>query len=56
MRIIGAEFSYAELFMIEMAIDEVMYRVNDTNNTTYQKYSLLDQKIYQLRKSAEKEE
>ena len=56
------ELSYDELFLLEMAVDQAMYAVEHlyaqnggTNNPAYQKYHLLNQKIYQLRKSAEKE-
>lgn len=54
------DLSYDELFLIEMAIDQAMYAVEhlyvqngDTDNPAYQKYRLLNQKIYELRKSAE---
>jgi len=48
--------SYDELFYIEMAVDQAMYAVEHQygmNNPAYQRYQLLSQKIYELRKSAE---
>lgn len=56
------DLSYDELFYIEMAVDQTMYAVEHlyvknggTDNPAYQKYRLLSQKIYELRKIAEKE-
>jgi len=38
------EFSETELFLIEMAIDEVMCRMNP-NSPNYQRFELLNQKV-----------
>lgn len=48
---IKTTFSEDELFLLEMAIDEVLWRIQDYNSPWYQRYNLLNQKINSLRKS-----
>ena len=48
------ELTYEELFLIEMAIDDVLYRLQDPKLPSYEKYHILDQKIYSIRVNAEK--
>jgi len=42
-------FTEDELFLMEMALDEVLWRITDTNNPTYKRYKLLEDKIYSAR-------
>ena len=49
-----SEFSDAELFLIEMALDEVLYKL-EVGSPMYKRFSLMNLKVYGLRKSAEKE-
>jgi hypothetical protein len=49
------EFSKDELFFIEMALDEVLYRLSDPNSPAYQRFKLVDDKVYSLRKQIDKE-
>lgn len=46
------ELTYDELFLLEMAVDEVLWKLND-NSPSYQRYKLLDIKINAQRKSLE---
>lgn len=46
---ISMRFTEDELFLIEMALDEVLWRITDTNNPTYKRYKLIDDKIYSAR-------
>lgn len=46
---INIEFTSDELFLLEMALDEVLWRLTDSSNPTYQRYQLLEQKIYAAR-------
>lgn len=50
------ELTYDELFLIEMAIDEVLYRIEDTNSPIYQRLHLLNMTLYERRKNWNKEE
>lgn len=42
-------FTEDELFLMEMALDEVLWRITDTNNPTYKRYKLIEDKIYSAR-------
>ena len=46
---VNLDFTYDELFLLEMALDEVLWRIENPNNPTYQRYRLLEQKIYSAR-------
>lgn len=46
------ELTYDELFLLEMAVDEVMWKLPE-NSPMYQRYKLLDIKINAQRKSLE---
>ena len=46
---INMRFTEDELFLIEMALDEVLWRITDTNNPTYKRYKLIEDKIYSAR-------
>lgn len=50
------KFSGVELFLIEMALDQTLYTISDTNSPIYKKFELIDQKIFGLRKSVEESE
>lgn len=47
------DLSFDELFLIEMALDQVLYTLQDTNSPAYKRYQFLDQKFFGLRKKAE---
>lgn len=47
-------FTEDDLFLLEMAIDEVLWRIENTNNPTYKRYKLLDDKIYSARTNLKK--
>ena len=49
------ELTYDELFLIEMSIDEALYRINDTKSPIYQRLSLLNMTLYETRKKMQKE-
>ena len=49
------EFSETELYLIEMAIDEVLYKFSDPNSPAYQRFKLIDDKVYSLRKQIDME-
>lgn len=38
-----------ELFLLEMGLDEVLWRIADTNNPTYKRFKLLEDKIFSTR-------
>ena len=44
------ELTYDELFLIEMSIDEALYRINDTKSPIYQRLSLLNMTLFETRK------
>ena len=44
------DLSADELFLIEMALDQVLYIIKDTQSPIYTRYHLLDKKIYSVRK------
>lgn len=44
------ELTYDELFLVEMAIDEALYKINDTKSPIYQRLSLLNMTLYERRK------
>ena len=46
------ELTYDELFLLEMAVDEVMWHLKD-KSPAYERYKLLDVKINALRRSLE---
>lgn len=46
------ELTYDELFLLEMAVDEVMWNLKD-KSPAYERYKLLDVKINALRRSLE---
>lgn len=46
------ELTYDEMFLLEMAVDEVMWKLPE-NSPMYQRYKLLDVKINALRRSLE---
>ena len=48
------EFSKDELFFIEMALDEVLYRLSDPNSPMYQRFKLVDDKVCSLNRQAER--
>lgn len=50
------ELGEAELFLIEMALDQTLYAISDINSPIYKKFELIDQKIFGLRKSVEEKE
>lgn len=47
------ELTENELFLIEMAIDQMVYCIPDSHSPLYKRFEQLDQKIFGLRKSAE---
>lgn len=49
------ELTYDELFLLEMAVDEVMWHLKD-KSPAYERYRLLDQMLYSKRKSLESDE
>jgi len=46
------ELSHEELFLIEMALDEVLVKFTP-DSKLYEKFHLVDQKIYSIRKASE---
>lgn len=46
------ELTYDELFLLEMAVDEVLCKLNE-NSSIYQRYQRLDELLYAQRKSFE---
>ena len=48
----NVELTYDELFLLEMAVDEVMWKLAE-NSPMYQRYKILDMKINAQRKSLE---
>ena len=48
---ITAKFSEEELFLIEMALDEVLYKLQNVDSPMYHKFDLVNHKIYSLRQS-----
>ena len=44
------DLSADELFLIEMALDQVLYMIKDTQSPIYTRYHLIDKKIYSVRK------
>ena len=49
------ELCEAELFLIEMALDQALYTISDINSPIYKKFEKVDQKIYELRVEAKME-
>ena len=47
-----SEFSDVELFLIEMALDEVLWKL-EVDSPMYKKFSLMNLKVHGLRKGAE---
>ena len=48
----NVELTYDELFLLEMAVDEVMWNLKD-KSPAYERYKLLDVKLNAQRKSLE---
>lgn len=46
------ELTYDDLFLLEMAVDEVLWKL-DENSSKYQQYHRLDELLYSQRKSFE---
>ena len=46
------ELTYDELFLLEMAVDEVMWNLKD-KSPAYERYRLLEHMLYSKRKSLE---
>ena len=46
------ELTYDELFLLEMAVDEVMWNLKD-KSPAYERYRLLEHMLYSRRKSLE---
>ena len=46
------ELTYDELFLLEMAVDEVLWKL-DENSPSYQRYHRLNELLYAQRKSFE---
>lgn len=46
------ELTYDELFLLEMAVDEVLWKL-DVNSPSYQRYHRLNEMLYTQRKSFE---
>lgn len=46
------ELTYDELFLLEMAVDEVLWKL-DVNSPSYQRYHRLNELLYAQRKSFE---
>lgn len=49
------ELTYEDLFLLEMAVDEVLWKLNE-NSPKYQEYHRLDKLLYSKRKSFEPNE
>ena len=49
------ELTYEDLFLLEMAVDEVLWKLNE-NSSKYQQYCRLDKLLYSQRKSFEHNE
>ena len=47
-----SEFSDVELFLIEMALDEVLWKL-EVDSPMYKKFSLMNLKVHGLRKGAD---
>ena len=46
------ELTYDELFLLEMAVDEVLWKL-DVNSPSYQRYHRLNEMLYAQRRSLE---
>lgn len=44
------ELTYDELFLLEMAVDEVLWKL-DVNSPSYKRYHILNEMLYAKRKS-----
>lgn len=51
---IKLELTEEELYLIEMALDDVLYRLQDPGLPSYQKYNMLDQMLYSIRTNSKK--
>lgn len=49
------DLSYDELFLLEMAVDQVLYMLNDFNSPVYKRFDLIDKKLGSLRCKAKAE-